>query len=53
LTLIEQAANKIKEDLAFKLETSIIIPKLDNKIDLTYSLIRERFDQYKIIIIHI
>ena len=45
LILIEQAAEKVKKDLTFKLEASISIPKLDGKTDLTYSLKREGFDE--------
>ena len=44
LILIEQAAETVKKDLTFKLETSISIPKLDGKNDLIYSLKRESFD---------
>jgi molecular chaperone DnaK (HSP70) len=44
LILIEQAAETVKKDLTFKLETSISIPKLDGKNDLIYSLKRENFD---------
>lgn len=45
MILIEQAAEKVKKDLTFKLEASISIPKLDGKTDLTYSLKREGFDE--------
>ena len=44
-TLIEQEAEKVKKDLTFKLETSIQKQKFDGKIDLTYSLKRESFDE--------
>jgi len=45
LILIEQAAEKVKKDLTFKLETSVSIPKLDGKNDINYSLKREGFDE--------
>ena len=45
LSLIEQAAEKVKKDLTFKLESNINIPKVDGKNDLTFSIKRENFDE--------
>ena len=41
---LEQVAEKIKRELTFKLESSIIIEKFDGNKDLVYSIKRENFD---------
>ena len=45
LFLIERAAEKIKKELTFKLESEIKIKKFDGNTDLSYSIKREGFDE--------
>ena len=45
LFLIEQAAEQIKKQLTFKLETEINLSKFDGKTDLIYSIKRDTFDE--------
>ena len=44
--LIEQAAEKIKKELTFKLESQIKLKKFDGNTDLNYSIKRESFDEF-------